>query len=401
MTNTDTTPYKYGPFLDLGLAATTPYPLNIKINSAEGVWLNCENRGRLFDAISGIGVSNFGHGHPYIKAALHEQIEKNLHTMVYGEFHHESTIEAASLLSSFLPDNLDTVYFVNSGTEAIEGALKLSKRITGRHRMIACIGGYHGNTAGSLSVSSNSERKAPFLPLLPEVSFITFNDIQSLSEIDDSISCVIIETIQGDAGVIVPSEAWMIKLREVCSKNGVTLIFDEIQCGMGRSGRPFAFTEYKVTPDILCVGKALGGGMPIGAFVSSRANMKLLSNNPVLGHITTFGGHPVTCAGAVAALKLLKDIDFVALERRCDMWEQKLSSHSSVKCVRRNGAFFAIELKDAETTSRVILKGLEIGVLMFWFLSVPSAFRLSPPLSMSDEEAEIGIAMILEALNVA
>jgi len=400
-TNKSVNPNKFGPFLDLGLAATTPYPLDIKVKSAEGVWLNCEGRGRLFDAISGIGVSNFGHGSPTIKAALHDQIEKCLHTMVYGEFHNDSTLEAASLLTSFLPPSLDTVYFVNSGTESVEGALKLSKRITRRSRMIACKGGYHGNTAGSLSVSSNSERKAPFLPLLPEVSFITFDDLQDLEQIDTTVACVIVETIQGDAGVRTPSVKWMKELRKICSKNGTMLILDEVQCGMGRTGKPFAFTDFDITPDILCLGKALGGGMPIGAFVSSRANMKLLSHNPTLGHISTFGGHPVACASATAALKLLKDIDFVAVERRNNMWERKLSSHPSVKDIRRNGAFFAVELEDAETTSRVILKGLELGVLMFWFLSIPSAFRLSPPLSMSDEEAEIGIAMILEALNVA
>ncbi len=400
-TNNNNDSNKFGPFLDLGLAATTPYPLDIRVNSAEGVWLNCEGGGKLFDAISGIGVSNFGHGHPVIKTALHEQIEKNLHTMVYGEFRHDSTLEAASLLTSFLPAPLDTVYFVNSGAEAVEGALKLAKRITGRSRMIACKGGYHGNTAGALSVSSNAERKAPFLPLLPEVSFITFDDIDELSQIDSTVACVIVETIQGDAGVRIPRKEWLLKLRETCTNNGVILILDEIQCGMGRTGRPFAFTEYNIIPDILCVGKALGGGMPIGAFVTSRENMSLLSHTPVLGHITTFGGHPVACAGASAALKLLKSIDFTAVERRNNLWEERLSSHPSVKCVRRKGAFFAIELEDTEATTRVILKGLELGILMFWFLSIPSAFRLSPPITMTDYEAEVGLALIMESLNVA
>ena len=390
---------KFGPFLDLGLAATTPYPLDIKIESAQGVWLNCEGGSKLFDAISGIGVSNFGHGCPSIREALHKQIDLNLHTMVYGEFHHDSTIKAAELLTSFLPESLDAVYFVNSGAEAVEGALKLAKRITGRSRMIACIGGYHGNTSGALSVSSNSERKAPFQPLLPDVSFIKFDDVSSLQEIDSTIACVIVETIQGDAGVQIPSRTWLKLLREACTESGTMLILDEVQCGMGRTGAPFAFSSFGITPDILCLGKALGGGMPIGAFVSSREKMSLLSHSPTLGHISTFGGHPLSCAGASAALKILKNINWDDVERKGELWEARLRSHSSVKEVRRKGLFIAVELNDAEAVKKTILTGLEIGVLMFWFLSVPTAFRLSPPITMTDDEAEEGIQLICEALN--
>ena len=390
---------KFGPFLDLGLAATTPYPLDVKIESAQGVWLNCEGGKKLFDAISGIGVSNFGHGNPHISDALHKQIDKNLHTMVYGEFRHDSTIKAAELLTSILPESLNAVYFVNSGAEAVEGALKLAKRITGRTRMLACIGGYHGNTSGALSVTSNSERKAPFQPLLPEVSFIKFNDISSLEEIDSTVACIIVETIQGDAGVQIPSPSWLRLLRETCTKSGTMLILDEVQCGMGRTGTPFAFSAFDIVPDILCLGKALGGGMPIGAFVSSRENMSQLSHTPTLGHITTFGGHPLACAGAAAALRLLKSINWADVERIGELWEGRLQSHPAVKEVRRIGLFIAVELKDAEEVKKTILKGLEIGVLLFWFLSVPTSFRISPPINMTEKEAEEGIQLICEALN--
>lgn len=391
---------KFGPFLDIGLAATTPYPLDIKVESADGVWLQCDGGRKLFDAISGVGVSNFGHGNDAISKALHAQIDLNLHTMVYGEFIHASTLKAGKLLTSFLPKSLDTVYFVNSGAEAVEGALKLSKRATGRSKMIGCKGGYHGNTHGALSVSSNAERKAPFSPLLPEISFIEVNCQESLKLIDSSVACVIIETVQGDAGVVIPKQQWMTALREKCTSTGTLLILDEIQCGMGRCGAPFAFTEYNITPDILCVGKALGGGMPIGAFVSSRENMSLLSHSPVLGHVTTFGGHPVATAGSGAALTILKEIDWIAIERRGKDWEARLKAHPLVKYVRRKGYFFAVEMESEDLVTKAILNGLEVGVLLFWFLSVPNAFRLQPHLTMTEEELEVGITLILAALDM-
>ncbi len=390
---------KFGPFLDVGLAATTPYPLNIKVESADGVWVTCQGGRKLFDAISGIGVSNFGHGNVDIVEALHTQIDLNLHTMVYGEFLQKSTLEAGKLLTSFLPENLDTVYFVNSGAEAIEGALKLAKRITGRKGLLGCIGGYHGNTHGALSVSSNEERKAPFLPLLPDVSFIKFNCLDSLTSIDTNIACVVVETVQGDAGVVIPTQAWLTALHKQCKTVGAMLILDEIQCGMGRCGAPFAFTEFNIIPDILCLGKALGGGMPIGAFVTSRERMALLSHSPSLGHITTFGGNPVATAGSGAALTLLRGIDWKAIERRGSEWEKKLKAHPAVKNMRRKGYFFAVEMESEAHVTKAIMKGLEVGVLMFWFLSVPHAFRLQPPLTMSDEEAKTGIGLILEALE--
>ena len=384
--------------LRFGLADTTPHSLNIEVERAEGVWIYKKDGSRIFDAICGIGVSNFGHSHPEIKASLHKQIDHNLHTMVYGEFIHDSKNVASERLFELLPAHLDTVYFVNSGAEAIDGALKLAKRVTGKRKLIACKGGYHGNTHGALSVSSNEERKAPFLPLLPDIHFIEFNNFNSLRIIDNNTACVVIETVQGDAGVIIPNKEWLEALREMCDSVGALLVFDEIQCGMGRTGKPFAFQHWNVMPDILCLGKALGGGVPIGAFVASKHLMKLLSAGPKLGHITTFGGNPLITAGAAAALKLLIRTDWERIEKIGAQWESRLLACEKVKNVRRIGYFFAVDLESEELATEVILKGLDLGILMFWFLSVPNSFRLAPPLNMSEEDAEIGIQLIEKAL---
>ena len=385
-------------FLDLGLADTTPHPLYIEVESASGVWINTKGGNRLFDAISGIGVSSFGHCNKEITDRLHAQVDSNLHTMVYGEFVTTSSVEAAFLLTSILPSTLNTTYFTNSGAEAIEGALKLAKKSTGRSSIIACNGGYHGNTTGALSVSSNEERKSPFKPLLPDVSFIDFNCLESLSKIDVKTACVVVETIQGDAGVRIPSSEWMKALRNKCNDAGALLILDEVQCGVGRTGKSFAFEHFQIVPDILCLGKALGGGVPIGAFISSRQLMSQLSNSPKLGHITTFGGHPLATTGAVGALNLLKRVDYEKVEQQGAMWERKLLAHNSVKVVRRKGLFFCVELESESDATQTIQNGLENGVLLFWFLSLPNAFRLSPPLNMTDHEANEGIELILKSL---
>ena len=245
-------------FLDFGLSDTTPYPLGLEVESASGVWIKTTDGRKVFDAISGIGVSNFGHSNPYITDLLHAQIDKNLHTMVYGEFISKSTVDAAKMLSSILPKSLNTTYFTNSGAEAIEGALKLAKRATGRKKLVAFTGSYHGSTHGALSVSSNEERKTAFKPLLPDVEFLEWNCLDDLNKIDKNVAGVIVETIQGDAGVRIPSKNWLNKLREVCINNGNKLIFDEVQCGMGRTGKNFGFEHFNVTPDILCLGKAFG-----------------------------------------------------------------------------------------------------------------------------------------------
>ena len=385
-------------FLDYGLADTTPHPLGLEVERASGVWIYTTDGRKVFDAIGGIGVSNFGHSNPQITDLLHAQIDKNLHTMVYGEFISKSAVDAANMLSSILPKSLDSTYFTNSGAESIEGALKLAKRATGRSKLIAFTGSYHGSTHGALSVSSNEERKTAFRPLLPGVEFLEWNCLDDLNKIDKNVAGVIVETIQGDAGVRIPSKDWLRKLREICSKTCAILIFDEVQCGMGRTGQNFGFEHFNVIPDVLCLGKALGGGVPIGAFVSSSKLMSLLRDNPKLGHITTFGGNPLATTGAVGALKLLGKVNFDNIEKRGKNWESKLKSHPSVKEVRRIGLFFYVELETPDLVSETIMNGLENGVLMFWFLSVPNAFRLSPPLNMTEVESQLGIDLILKSL---
>lgn len=385
-------------FLDYGLADTTPHPLGLEVERASGVWIYTTDGRKVFDAIGGIGVSNFGHSNPQITDLLHAQIDKNLHTMVYGEFISKSAVDAANMLSSILPKSLDSTYFTNSGAESIEGALKLAKRATGRSKLIAFTGSYHGSTHGALSVSSNEERKTAFRPLLPGVEFLEWNCLDDLNKIDKNVAGVIVETIQGDAGVRIPSKDWLRKLREICSKTCAILIFDEVQCGMGRTGQNFGFEHFNVIPDVLCLGKALGGGVPIGAFVSSSKLMSLLRDNPKLGHITTFGGNPLATTGAVGALKLLGKVNFDNIEKQGENWESKLKSHPSVKEVRRIGLFFYVELETPDLVSETIMNGLENGVLMFWFLSVPNAFRLSPPLNMTEVESQLGIDLILKSL---
>jgi acetylornithine/succinyldiaminopimelate/putrescine aminotransferase len=368
--------------LNEGLAQTTLHPLNLRVTSASGVMIQMEDGREVIDFISGIGVSSFGHGHPTIKAALISQINRHLHVMVYGEIRQESQDLAASKLCALLPSSLDTVFFVNSGAEAIDGALKLARRSTGRRKIIAVEGGYHGNTFGALSVSSNETRKAPFEPFIPDIDFISWNDTTDLEAIDNSVAAVIVETIQGDAGIRIPDLHWLQNLRRVCSEKGVMLILDEIQCGMGRSGRPFAFEHFDVIPDILCLGKALGGGLPMGAFVSSKKWMRQFATSPELSHITTFGGHPLPCASAAAALSLLGELDFEKIELFSQQFESQIARHSLVREVRRIGAFIAVELRDAEAVEFCVHHALNNGLLIYFFLSTPNAFRVAPPLIM-------------------
>tara|TARA_B100000508_G_scaffold118450_1_gene98592 strand:+ start:107669 stop:108865 length:1197 start_codon:yes stop_codon:yes gene_type:complete len=380
---------------------TNPFPFLLELERAEGSYIYTKDGKKYLDMIAGVAVNNIGHNHPEVVKAIHEQVDKYLHVMVYGEFIQDAPLSFAQTLTDLLPENLNSVYPVNSGTEANEAALKLAKRVTGKQQIISCYGAYHGSTHGSLSVSANETKKAPFQPLLPNVSFIQHNEINDLENITDETAAVIIEPIQGDAGVRFASNEYMIALREKCDETGTMLIFDEIQCGMGRSGRRFAFEHYSITPDILTLGKALGGGMPIGAFVSSRDKMELLSHDPILGHITTFGGHPVVCAAADAFLKVLKTIDFEKLEEIARYIEDKLSNHPTVIEVRRKGMMFAIDMRDDEIVAKVVNNCLTDGLISFWFLSHPNSFRLSPPLTISKEEVEQAVQIITNAMNKA
>ena len=298
----------YTPFL----ANTTKYPFGIEIEKAEGTFIYGKDGKKYFDLIAGIAVSNLGHQHPYVIKSIKKQIDKHLHVMVFGEYSQEIQNKLAIEFTKLLPNNLNCLYVVNSGTEANEAALKLAKRATKRSRIVSFKGAYHGSTHGSLSVSGNEEKKAAFRPLLPDVFHLPFNDIDALDFIDHRVAGVIIEPIQGDAGVRVASKEFLQKLRKICNKNCNLLIMDEIQSGMGRTGKLFSFEHYGVVPDILTVGKAFGGGMPIGGMVTSQKLMSLFNNNPTLGHITTFGGHPLSCAGALAALEVLKNEKLLA-----------------------------------------------------------------------------------------
>lgn len=397
--------YANNPFLSRGLASTTLHPLGLEVTEARGPWIHLADGTQLFDAISGIGVSNFGHGNPTIHDQLRAQLDKHLHTMVYGEFVQEVQTRASALLRATLPKDLNGVYFLNSGAEAIDAALKLARRATGRPRILAVQGSYHGNTLGSLSVSSNESRKAPYRPLLPEVEFLTWNDPEDLHRIDSEVACVIVETVQGDAGVRIPSKGWLQALRAKCSESGALLILDEIQCGMGRTGRPWAFTHFDVVPDILCMGKALGGGMAMGGLATSTSLLGLFAHGPSLGHITTFGGHPMACAGAIGALEAMSVLDFDKVEARNHAWQVALEGHAAVRHVRRLGAFIAVELDNANAVQKAVHAGLDRreghGVLLFWFLSVPHAFRLAPPLTCTDAEMDLGLELILKALDQA
>jgi len=381
------------------IAQTTPDPFQIAVERAEGVYLYTPDGKAYMDMISGIGVSNLGHRHPKVIAAIKRQLDKHLHVMVYGEYIQSTPNLLAKKLSDLLPPQLNCCYFVNSGTEANEGALKLAKRFTGRTEIISCKKSYHGSTHGSLSVSGNEVKKNAFRPLLPDVKFIEFNLKKDLEHITTKTACVIIETIQGDAGVRIPSREYMMALRQKCTDMGALLILDEIQCGMGRTGTLFAFEQFGLIPDILTLAKAFGGGLPIGAFVSSKDIMKTLTHDPMLGHITTFGGNPVCCASALATLEALHEEDIVSqVEKKGKLIEETLK-HPKIKEVRRIGLMFAIDFDSEERVNSIVNYAKEKGVICYWFLSHPNSFRIAPPLTITEKEILEACQVILEAID--
>jgi len=386
--------------LSKSLARTTPFPIGLEISSAQGSYLTDIHGNKFLDLTSGIAVSSLGHGHPSVITAIKNQVDQHLHVMVYGEFIQDQQTAFAEKLVSLLPNSLNQVYFVNSGTEANEGALKLAKRYTGRKEIVSFHKSYHGSTHGSLSVSGNQSKKDPFEPLLPGIKFIDFNNIDQLTAINSETACVIMETIQGDAGVRIPTIEFMKALRDRCSEVGALLILDEIQTGVGRTGKLFAFEHYGIVPDIMTAGKALGAGMPIGAFISSQVIMESLSDNPMLGHITTFGGHPVVCASGLAGINVLEKENIIAnVESKGQLFEQFLQ-HKNVKEIRRSGLLFAIELADPDQVQKVVNYCQENGVLSFWFLSCPESFRIAPPLNIAEEDIRFGCRVINQALDL-
>jgi acetylornithine/succinyldiaminopimelate/putrescine aminotransferase len=381
------------------IAQTTQSPINLTVERAEGLYLYDPDGKAYMDLISGVSVSNLGHRHPRVVEAIKKQVDEHMHVMVYGEFIQSSPNLLAQRLAKLLPDSLDCCYFTNSGAEAIEGALKLAKRYTGRTEIVSFRKSYHGSTHGALSVSGNETKKQAFRPLLPDVRFINFNEPADLSQITERTACVIMETIQGDAGVRIPDIAYMKALRKRCTEVGALLILDEIQTGIGRTGKMFGFEHFEIVPDIVCLAKALGGGLPIGTFISSHAIMQSLTENPMLGHITTFGGNPVACAAANATLQVIEEENLLAaVEEKGQLFEELLK-HDAIKTIRRKGLFFAIEFETQEQVFALAEECLKQGAVTFWFLSIPNAFRIAPPLNITEHEIRKACDIIIKAIN--
>jgi acetylornithine/succinyldiaminopimelate/putrescine aminotransferase len=381
------------------LAQTSETPLALEIEKAEGIYLIDVSGKRYMDLISGISVSNVGHRHPKVLAAIHHQLEKYMHLMVYGEFIQSPQVQLAKLLSDNLPENLSSVYFVNSGSEAIEGAMKLAKRFTGRTEIISFKNAYHGSTHGSLSIMGNEEFKNAFRPLLPDIRQIEYNKINDLKQITTHTACVIIETIQGEAGAIIPQNDFLKLLKKRCNEVGALLVADEIQCGFGRTGKLFAFEHYNFIPDILCLAKGMGGGMPIGAFISSKEIMHSLTNNPHLGHITTFGGHPVSCAASAATLTVLLEEKLIELVETKEKLFRSLLKHSRIKSINGKGLLLAVEFESYELNKKIIDKCIEKGVITDWFLFNSHSMRIAPPLTITEEEITAACEIILECIG--
>ncbi|MFI5161590.1 MAG: aspartate aminotransferase family protein [Sphingobacteriales bacterium] len=380
-------------------AQTTDFPLLLEFERAEGVYMYDKAGKPYLDLISGIGVSNLGHSNPYVINAIKEQVDKYMHLMVYGEYVQTPQVRFAEKLVSLLPANLSSVYFVNSGAEAVEGALKLAKRHTGRSQIIACHNSYHGSTHGALSVMGNEEYKQAYRPLLPGINFIRFNAIDDLQFITEETACAIIETVQGEAGVRVPDKSYMQALRKRCTETGTLLILDEIQAALGRTGKLFAFEHFDIVPDILLLAKALGGGMPVGAFIASNEIMGALKGNPILGHITTFGGHPVCCAAGLAALEVLLNEGLVtSVEAKSQLFHQLLV-HPAIKQFRGKGLMLAIELESFEFNKKVIDRCIENGVVVDWFLHCSNSMRIAPPLIITEDQIRQACSVIIEAIR--
>lgn len=381
------------------VAQTSPAPLMTEIVRAKGIYLYTADGNQIMDLISGIGVSALGHCHPDVVDAIQKQAETYMHTMVYGEFILSPQVMLAKHLTDLLPDSLDAVYFVNSGAEAVEGALKLAKKVTGKYEIIACGNAYHGSTHGAMSLMSSEKFTAPFRPLLPQVKFLQFNDESQLDLITESTAAVILETIQAESGIQVPEDDYLVKVRNRCDETGALLILDEIQCAYGRTGSLFAFQKYQVTPDILLLAKGMGGGMPIGAFISSSSHMRTLANNPALGHITTFGGHPVNCAAALATITaIIKDNLLEEIPAKIETFRNHLP-HPLIRQIREAGLWFALDLGDSALLQRVVQKAVKSGVLIDWFLFNDQSIRIAPPLIISQAEIIQGCQILHEVMN--
>lgn len=383
------------------LAQTSPAPLSLEIVKAKGVFLEDMQGKKYMDLISGIAVSSLGHGHPAVIKAIKQQADKYAHIMVYGEYIQAPQVKFAKQLCEYLPKTLNSVYFVNSGSEAVEGALKLAKRFTGRTEIAYFKNAYHGSTHGSLSVMGDENLKAPFRPLLPDTRMLNFGNTKDLKQISRKTACVIIEPIQGEGGTIVPDASFLQELRKRCTATGALLVFDEIQTGMGHTGKLFAFEHYGITPDILLLGKALGGGLPLGAFIANRVVMSHLSDSPALGHITTFGGHPLSCAAGSAAFSFVIKSKLLRTANTKEKLFRKLLKHTAIKEIRGKGLMLALQFAGEELCRKVIEICLKNGIIVDWFLFNPSSMRICPPLTITEKEISKACSTILSSINQA
>lgn len=383
----------------LNNAQTSTSPNFLEVDHAEGIYLYDMEGKKYMDLVSGFAVSNIGHRHPRVIEAIKEQLDKYLHLTVYGEFIQSPMVKFAEKLIGVLPEQLNNVYFVNSGTEATEGALKLAKRFTGRSGIVSCFQSYHGSTQGALSVMGNEHYKQAYRPLLPDVSFIHFGKEEDLEHITTATACVIMETVQGEAGIRVPSMAYMQKLRARCTAVGALLILDEIQAAFGRTGTMFAFEDFQIVPDILLLAKALGGGMPIGAFIANRAVMGVLKENPILGHITTFGGHPVSSVAGLASLTAILEENLVAGVSAKGELFRALLVHPLIREVRGKGLMIGIQLDTFEQVEKVSRLCAADGIIIDWFLHCETALRVAPPLVITEVEIHTACSVILKALD--
>ena len=382
---------------------TSPSPMLVEVERAEGSFFYTPEGRRYYDLVAGVSVSNVGHANREVVRAVQEQAARYMHVMVYGELVEAPQVRYAARIASLLPGGLESVYFVNSGAEAVEGVLKLAKRFTGRTELISMRRAYHGSTHGSMSMMGapeGEEWKGAFRPLLPDVQAIEFNDPAQLERITRRTACVLVEPVQGEAGVRVPRPGYLEALRRRCDEVGALLVFDEIQTGLGRTGELFAMQKYGVVPDIVCLAKAFGGGMPLGAFIARHEIMDTLQSNPTLGHITTFGGHPVCCAAGLAALEYLLDHHVVEqVEAKGALYEELLQGHPAVREIRRSGLLLAVELGSSERLYRIMELFKQAGIMSDWFLFCDTAFRISPPLTISEEEVRDSARIILECLD--
>jgi acetylornithine/N-succinyldiaminopimelate aminotransferase len=381
------------------VAQTSPSPIGLEIVKAEGTFLYDASGKKYLDLIGGISVCNTGHRHPKVVEAIKKQADEYLHVLVYGEFIQSPQVQYATLLTQHLPASLNSVYFTNSGAEAVEGAMKLAKRVINRTQIIAFKNSYHGSTQGALSIIGDEYWRNAFRPLLPDVLHLDHNCLESLESITEKTACVIAETVQAEKGVYSSTLDWMKSLRKKCSETGTLLILDEIQTGFGRTGTLWNFEQYEIVPDVLLLGKALGGGMPLGAFIADKKLMWNLTENPVLGHITTFGGHSVSCAAGIASMKVLLEENWIKQVAQKEKLFHSLLVHPKIKAVRSAGLLIAVEFDSFETNKKIIGACLNYGLLTDWFLFAPNCMRIAPPLIITEDEIKNACEIILQAMN--